>query len=254
MTSPSSRLHDGLAALALSGSFGLAAAATVPAVLSALPAEARQLPLPLPVFAAVLAMQLTLFYGLLGWAGLRLARASGLEPTPAIGAVKGRVCGPVLVKWLIAATAGLTSGALLVAAVAVIKHFAPGTLPTMLHPPGAAAALLASLAGSIGEEILCRLFLLSLLVWTLPKSQAGLVAAIAISAVAFGALHAPGFVMLAGGLDQMSPLGWLWVIGLNGALGVVFGCAYLRGGIGCAIVAHFATDLVWHVASAIAAN
>jgi hypothetical protein len=93
MSSPISRLNDVPVALLLSGFFGLAAAATVPALLPALPVEARQLPLPLPVFAAVLALQLTLIYGLLGWVGIRLARASGLEPTPAIAAVKGGAVG-----------------------------------------------------------------------------------------------------------------------------------------------------------------
>jgi hypothetical protein len=44
----------------LASAFALAAAATVPLLLPRLPAEARSLPLPLPVFCAALAVQLVL--------------------------------------------------------------------------------------------------------------------------------------------------------------------------------------------------
>jgi hypothetical protein len=37
---------------------------------------------------------------------------------------------------------------------------------------------------------------------------------------------------------------------LNAAVGVACGALYLRDGIGAAILAHFATGLVWHVGSA----
>jgi hypothetical protein len=45
-------------------------------------------------------------------------------------------------------------------------------------------------------------------------------------------------------------IAWAWLIGLNGLLGLAFGLVFLKWGIGAAIVAHFATDLVWHVAGA----
>jgi membrane protease YdiL (CAAX protease family) len=118
-----------------------------------------------------------------------------------------------------------------------------------MHPPSPLAALLASVAGSLGEEILCRLFILSALVWGLPKTWDGRVIALLVSALLFGALHAPACVALFGGLGRVPPLAWCWLIGLNGMLGVTFGIAYLRWGIGAAIVAHFGADLVWHVAT-----
>jgi membrane protease YdiL (CAAX protease family) len=145
--------------------------------------------------------------------------------------------------------AGVGAGAALVVCVALISRLAPGTLPTNLHPPSPLAALLASIAGSFGEEILCRLLILGGLIWLLPKATAGPVIAVLTSALLFGALHAPAFVMLFGGLAHIPPIAWVWLIGLNGLLGILYGICFLRLGIESAVMAHFGTDLVWHVAT-----
>jgi membrane protease YdiL (CAAX protease family) len=119
----------------------------------------------------------------------------------------------------------------------------------MLHPPGVAASLLASVAGSFGEEILFRLFALSLLLRLLPKGRVGMAVAIGVSALAFAAAHAPALVFLFGDRQEVPRMSWVWLIVLNGTLGVVFGVVYLRHGIVCAVLAHFGTDVVWHTAS-----
>ena len=80
-------IDDLKSALVLSSALALAAASTVPLLLPSLPPEARSLPLPLPVFCMVLAGQLVVLYGLLGFVGLRLARARGLEPAPFLTAI-----------------------------------------------------------------------------------------------------------------------------------------------------------------------
>jgi hypothetical protein len=243
---------DAKSAFLLSSCFALAAAATVPAMLPSLPEDARQLPLQLPAFCAALAVQMTLLYGVLGLAGLRLARSQGREPAPLLTAWwQNRSARWQPLGW--AFVVGLGGGVLLVGAVAAIQRLAPETLPSILHPPSPVAALLASTAGSIGEEILCRLFLLSLLLRVLPDRPVGIAAALVTSAALFGALHAPAFVMLFGGIEGVPPLAWAWVMGLNGPLGLAFGLLFLRYGIGAAIAAHFATDLIWHVATQLAA-
>lgn len=234
----------------LAGAFAALGAATVPLLLPMAPPGARELPLPVPLFSLALALQVLVIYGLLALAGLRLARRRGLEPAPLLSALWiGRRPGPVVRPLAIALGIGLACGLFLVATIALIQRLAPRTLPQILHPPSFGAALLASAAASIGEEILCRLFLLSVLLRILPASRAGVAAAIGLSALAFGALHAPGWVFLFGGLRSVPPASWIWLIGLNGLVGTAFALLYLRFGIGGAVAGHFGTDLVWHALS-----
>src|SRR5262249_48508067 len=140
------RVDDLKSALVLSSAFAMAAAAAVPRLLPSLPPEARSLPLSLPVFCTVLAVQLVLVYGLLGSVGLRLARPRGFEPATCLTAIwnpQANRCGRKRAGSAFAI--GLSCGALLVAAVTAIRRLLPGTPPGMLHPPGVAASLLASM-------------------------------------------------------------------------------------------------------------
>jgi hypothetical protein len=245
------RIVDDLkSSLILSGLFAVLAASAVPLLVLSMPPEAGSLPLPLPVFCAVLAVQLALAYGILGLAGFRLARSRGLEPAPVLTALwTPNVTGRSKSRVVMALVAGLGCGVLLVAAVATIQRYLPGTLPGRLHPPGIAAALVASAAGSLGEEILFRLFLLSLFLRVLPEGRAGAAAAVGISALAFGAAHAPALVFLFGGWREVPLVSWGWLIALNGLCGATYGVLFLRYGIVSAAVAHLGTDVVWHAAS-----
>ena len=217
------RVDDLKSALVLAGALAVAAASTVPLLLPSLPPEARSLPLPLPLFCAVLAVQLVVVYGAFAFVGLRLARARGLEPAPELTAIWNRQArrgrwGRVGVAFAI----GLGSGALVVAVMAAIKRYLPGTLPGTLHPPGVAAALVASAGGSLGEEILFRLFALSLLLRLLPKGSVGTALAVGVSALAFGVAHAPACAFLFGGWHEVPLVSWAWLMALNGLLGVTF--------------------------------
>jgi hypothetical protein len=245
------RVVDDLkSALVLSGAFAVAAASAVPLLVPALPPEARSLPLPLPLFCAVLAVQLALVYGLLGLAGLRLARSRGLEPAPVLTALWApQAVGRARSRVGLALVAGLGCGVLLVTAVWAIRRLLPGTLPPGLHPPGVAAALAASAAGSLGEESLFRLLVLSLFLRVLPEGRAGAAVAVGASALAFGAAHAPAFVFLFGAWREVPLVSWVWLLGLNGLCGVTYGVLFLRYGIVSAVVAHLGTDVVWHAAS-----
>jgi membrane protease YdiL (CAAX protease family) len=237
-------------ALVLSTAFATAGASTIPLLLPALPPEARDLPLPLPVFCVVLAVQLVVLYGVFAFGGLRLARTRGLNPAPELTALWEHQAARV--GWSRAAVAfviGLACGTLLIAAVAAIQHFLPGTLPATLHPPGIVTALVSSVAGSLGEEILFRLFGLSLLLRLLPEGKVGIGLAVVVSALAFAAAHAPALVFLFGGWQEVPLVSWAWLVVLNGLLGVTFALVFLRAGVICAILAHLGTDLVWHTAS-----
>lgn len=111
--------------------------------------------------------------------------------------------------------------------------------------------LLASFYGGIDEEILLRLFLLSLLAWLLgfawhlPNGKPTLGAlwlATIIAAVIFGLGHLPATAALV----KLTPLLIGRAIVLNGIVGVATGYLYWRYGLEAAMLAHFSADLVLH--------
>ncbi|HEY1860134.1 MAG TPA: CPBP family intramembrane glutamic endopeptidase, partial [Gemmataceae bacterium] len=197
-------VNDLKAAAVLAGCAGLLGAVTVPFLLPSafelVPPDQRVLPLPLPLFSAVLAIQFLIIYGLFALAGLRLARARNREPAPMLSATWTKKlpnrCGSAAG---LAFATGILSGLVLVGAVALIKRVLPQTLPDVLHPSSFWGALLASATASFGEEILCRLFLLSAFLRMLPVSGKSTVIAVLASSLLFGALHAPAAVFVFGG-------------------------------------------------------
>jgi hypothetical protein len=220
----------------------------LPAISELAPPEQRTLPLPLPLFCVVLAVQFLVIYGLLALAGLRLARARNREPAPLLTALWANKC-PDRFCWSAAGAfaTGLFCGLALVGTIALIERALPQTLPDVLHPPSLWGALLASATASFGEEILCRLFLLSALLRILPAASSGTVIAVSVSSLLFTVLHAPATVFLFGGVEKVPALTWVWMASLNAFVGIACAAWYLRIGIGGAILVHFATDLVWHV-------
>jgi membrane protease YdiL (CAAX protease family) len=247
-------VNDLKTATVLAGSAGILGAVTVPFLLPSafelVPPEQRTLPLPLPLFCIILAVQFLIIYGLLALAGLRLARARDREPAPLLSAIWTRKCPDRFgVPAGLAFGTGILWGLALVGAVALIKRVLPQTLPDVLHPSSFWGALLASGTASFSEEILCRLFLLSALLRMLPVSGKSTVIAVVVSSLLFGALHAPAAAFIFGGLHNVPHLFWVWMVSLNAFVG--FACAvwYLRFGIGGAILVHVGADLVWHVLS-----
>jgi membrane protease YdiL (CAAX protease family) len=103
--------------------------------------------------------------------------------------------------------------------------------------------------GGVTEELLTRLFLVSLLAWGLGfvwKAPSGLpaagafVVAIVLAALLFGALHLPATAAIA-------PLSLMLVtraLLLNGIAGVVFGFLFWRYGLEAAMFAHASAHLV----------
>src|SRR5262245_32260802 len=184
--------NDLKTAAVLAGSAGLLGALTVPFLLPSIfelvPPDQRTLPLPLPLFCVVLAIQFLVVYGLFALAGLRLARARDREPAPLLTALWTRKR-PVRLGLPagLAFGTGLLCGIALVGAVALIKRLLPQTLPGVLHPSSFWGSLFASATASFGEEILCRLFLLSALLRLLPASGASTAVAVAVSSLLFGA-------------------------------------------------------------------
>jgi membrane protease YdiL (CAAX protease family) len=118
--------------------------------------------------------------------------------------------------------------------------------------PAAWKGFLASFYGGIGEEILLRLFVMSLLAWLgsfISKTSEGkptnviFWVANILAAVLFGLGHLPA-------VSALVPLTTLVVIRtvvLNAVGGVIFGWLYQTRGLESAMIAHFSADIVLHV-------
>lgn len=126
--------------------------------------------------------------------------------------------------------------------------------------PAFPASILASLTAGIGEEIIFRLFVVSLwaalLAWLfrrlLPGGQTNQVIfwiANLIGALAFAAGHL-GTAMVLTGVSTpaaLSPALLAELVTLNGLLGLVAGAVFRRDGLIAAAGVHFWADIIWHV-------
>jgi hypothetical protein len=144
---------------------------------------------------------------------------------------------------------GLGVALVIVAADALLTPFIPGLEALQAQQAPLLARLAAGmLYGGIVEELLLRWGVMTAFVWIGWRlmqgghgtPQAGLVlAAIAISALLFGALHLPA---LAGAIS-LTPLLIVRTIGLNAVGGIAFGWLYWRRSLEAAMLAHAATHV-----------
>lgn len=144
-----------------------------------------------------------------------------------------------------------SASAMLLLEITVFWPRLPQTMRETIPIPALWKRLLASVYGGIDEEILLRLFLLSLLawllgfVWHLPSGQptpGALWLATILAAVIFGLGHLPATAALV----KLTPLLIGRAILLNGVVGVAAGYLFWRYGLEAAILAHFSADIVLH--------
>lgn len=111
---------------------------------------------------------------------------------------------------------------------------------------------LASFYGAISEEIVMRLFLMTLIVWIIFKirktedgkpTTLGIWIAIIVSAVIFGLGHLP----ITGSITSITPLIIGRAVLLNGVGGIVLGWLYWKKGLESAMMGHFSADIVLNV-------
>ena len=128
----------------------------------------------------------------------------------------------------------------------------PQAMRTTFPIPALWKRFLACFYGGIAEELLCRLFLLSLLAWLIglawrvPGGKPTLGAlwlANILAAVIFGLGHLPTTAALV----KLTPLLIGRAILLNGIVGIAFGYLFWQYGLEAAMLAHFTADLVLHV-------
>jgi len=135
--------------------------------------------------------------------------------------------------------------------VAVFASYLPASFQEVGRP-SPWQGLLASFYGGIDEEILLRLFLVSLLAWLLSRvwkgregkpTVGGMWLVIIVASVLFGLGHLPATSQL----TPLTPLIILRAIVLNGVAGLAFGYLYWKRGLESAMLAHFSTDILLHV-------
>ncbi len=210
------------------------------------------LPFPLPVLYVLQFLQLAFFLAIAVGVGLLLARKIG--------------CGvPIIESWLVGERVGQRLRAilqpsvfvglglgiiLLLLLVFVFIPFVPELRIVLVSDVGIWKKFLASFYGGIFEEILMRLFLVSLFAWLLSKvwrtqsrNAATFWAASVIVAVIFGLGH----LVAASLMLSITPMVVVTALVLNGVAALAFSYLYWKHGLEAAIIAHFSADIVLHV-------
>jgi hypothetical protein len=206
-----------------------------------------------PRWALVLVQSLqgAILMGIATGLGLLLAAQIGLGVPLLSGLLDGK---DVMALAMISPALLLGIGSSVVLMILEIRVFWP-RLPQAMREnfpiPALWKRLLASVYGGVNEEILWRLFLLSLLAWLIglawhttdgaPTLGAFWLANI-LAAALFGLSHLPTTAALV----KLTPLLIIRAILLNGIVGVAAGYLFVRYGLGAAMLAHFSADLVFH--------
>ncbi|MDX1412619.1 MAG: CPBP family intramembrane glutamic endopeptidase [Candidatus Promineifilaceae bacterium] len=234
----------------------LGALAVLPYAFDAVPVQSVEQPLSQPELLFISLLQTGVILAIMIVVGLNLAPRVGL------GA-------PFLVSWLnheptpkswskvLLLSIGVGVAAALLVIGLEFLYFSPAmaaigtSFPANAQPP-TWQSFLASFYGGITEEVMMRLFLMTLLVWLGSKvsydrsgqpTTAVFWLAIVGTTIVFGLGHLP--ITLAMGV----PLNGLIVtraVVLNG-LSLAFGWLYWKQGLESAMVAHFSADIVLHV-------
>lgn len=242
------------ATLLLAGLLGVAAGmpymADMLAVAGAGPIATADVPLPLMV--ALVLVQNGLLLAVVIFLGMRLSGKVGLRmPLLQAWAEGGRTRSPVGLR------AGLLAGAILggvlvaVDALCFLQHV-PAQMQQLFRVPLWKRLLAGVLYGGLTEELLMRLFVLSLLVWLVGRwwkqadgmpAPGAFWAAIGLVALLFGLAHLPATAAVV----PLTPMLVLRALVLNGIGGVAFGFLYWRRGLEAAMLGHMAAHGVLQI-------
>lgn len=223
--------------------------------------QSSGLPVPLPLLLTIQIAQNAVVFGVLTALGLFFANRIGLGLPILEARLNGEsVADKVRAILPLSIIIGVVASLLIIGLEAVI--FQPAllselgdsvnTLNLQSAQPPAWQGFLASFYGGISEEVLLRLFVMSLIAWLgsfisktaegKPTSAVFWIANI-LAAVLFGLGHLPTTAMLI----PLTPLVITRAIVLNGLAGVAFGWLYWKRGLESAMIAHFSADIVLHV-------
>ena len=209
------------------------------------------LPAPLWVISLAGLAQSAFLVALAVWSGVALAPKVGLRAPAFEAAVTARSIASALRPQFLP---GLVAGALGGAGLFAIGGYAAPAALAEVQQRFELPILARVLYGGITEELLLRWGLMTALVWLAwrllqRRSDAPRAVymwlAIVVSALLFGAGHLPAAAVLIGELTGDVVL---FVVGVNAAFGVLFGCLFWRYGLEAAMIAHVMTHVVSYVA------
>ena len=234
------------------------------ALQSATLAQAK-LPMPLPLLITVQVIQNTVMFAIAILIGLAAANRVGLGLPILEAKLNGEsISDKVKAMILPSIIIGVVASILVIAIDLYV--FSPAlkaelgdkaqVLNLQTAQPAAWKGLLASFYGGINEEILLRLFVMSVLAWLgkfISKTSEGkptiavFWVANILAAILFGLGHLPATASLL----PITPLVVTRAIILNGLVGICTGYLYKKYGLESAMISHFSADIVLHVLLAI---
>ncbi len=214
----------------------------------------QNLPVPLYVLVISQLIQAVILFAITIFIGLYLAKKVGLGLPILEGWLEGKE-----VKSYLKSILGISIGLGLLAGIIItvldylfsVAGVAINVTQTSINPP-VWMGFLASFYGGINEEILLRLFFMTLIVWILFKvkktsagkpTRIGMWLAIILAAIFFGAGHLPAVMTL----TSLTPLVIIRTIVLNSVAGIICGWLYWKKGLESAMISHFSADIVLHV-------
>jgi hypothetical protein len=210
-------------------------------------------PVPFPLLVAVGVLQNLILFAVVIGIGLSLARRIGLG-APLIESWLYHEKSPVRARdsLMYGSLVGIAVGFVLVIIIVPAAPHLPG-LPFVSASRAAIwKRVLVCFYGGIDEEVLSRLFLLTLIAWlgarVFQKQKARITAvtfwsANIIVAILFGLGHLPNAAMVM----RITPTVVALALILNGIAALSFGYLYWKRGLEAAMIAHFCADFVLYV-------
>ncbi|HEV7842045.1 MAG TPA: CPBP family glutamic-type intramembrane protease [Pyrinomonadaceae bacterium] len=212
--------------------------------------------MPLPLIVLIGALQNILLLALIILAGLWLAKKTGLGAPIIEGWLSGEKVWPRVRQMLVPSiAAGVIVGVILTIALFLLQPRIPNLPFTLAARIAIWKRFLACFYGGLYEELLTRLFLLSLFAWLISRfnrqhegraSAGALWTANILTAILFGLGHLPS----ASFLMPITPLVVTATLALNGIASLTFGYLYFKRGLEAAMLAHFTGDLIVYVVGA----
>ncbi|MHB9295513.1 hypothetical protein PilKf_01259 [Pillotina sp. SPG140] len=190
-------------------------------------------------------LQGVIAFGVSSFFGLLLAEKTGFQL-------------PLLNNWLEHKKDNLGRTVVLSIILGIIAGVSISILDKLIFPQSVLSSIkvplwqraLACFYGGIAEEIIMRLFLVSLVVFIIKKifkikkyNSLVVWVAIIIISILFGLGHLP----ITSAVVEITPIIIIRAIVLNGIGGVIFGWLYWKKGFEFAIISHFSADVVLHI-------